>query len=378
MIHIDPRTVILMSGIMSGVMSLVLYSVKRSYPASIRGPGEWSTALLLVFIGGLLGGTRGLLPDQFPIAVGRLFLGTGLYVAYLGTQRFFNVTPHFKPWFFAIGCAMLLQVWFTVVNPNYHVRLAAANTLAFVLFTLQARLLFQQGIRTFARGLTLGVLVIMAAIQAMRFVTSFIWPVGNDLFDTSIQHTIYLSSFAFCILIYSVGVMLMASDRLRGELEHLATHDSLTNALTRRCINDLIETELERCRRHGRSMALLMIDLDHFKTINDTYGHQAGDQVLIAFAARVNALLRGADQLGRFGGEEFIVLLPDTSPDEARQVAERIRVDCAQAGAGPSYTVSIGVSTNQDKADTLETLLGRADAAVYQAKALGRNRIEAG
>ena len=119
-----------------------------------------------------------------------------------------------------------------------------------------------------------------------------------------------------------------------------------------------------------------MMDLDHFKTVNDNYGHQAGDRVLVSFVAQVNALLRGPDQLGRFGGEEFMALLPDTSLDEAISVAERIRAACKLVGNEPSCTVSIGITTNRQDTDTLDTLLARADAAMYRAKANGRNRVE--
>jgi diguanylate cyclase (GGDEF)-like protein len=124
-------------------------------------------------------------------------------------------------------------------------------------------------------------------------------------------------------------------------------------------------------------MALLLIDLDHFKVVNDTYGHQGGDQALISFVNEVNALLRQPDLLGRLGGEEFLVLLPETTRDEAIAVAERIRETCARERPGPTCTTSIGVTTNLSVSDTMDTLLARADAAMYRAKHNGRNRVEA-
>jgi diguanylate cyclase (GGDEF)-like protein len=125
-------------------------------------------------------------------------------------------------------------------------------------------------------------------------------------------------------------------------------------------------------------MALLMLDLDHFKTINDTYGHMTGDQVLISFVARVRDQLRRPDQLGRFGGEEFILLLPDTPPESALVVAERIRTAVARASDGlPAITVSIGVTSNRPDEADIDELLARADRALYMAKTGGRNRIAA-
>jgi len=373
---IDPRTVILLGSIMSGLMSLVLYSLKRSYPPSIKGLGEWSAALLIVFVGGVLAAGLGKLPDFIAISVARFLVASGLYFAYVGTQRFFGVTPRVAPWMALITGVTLVQTWFIFVEPNYHVRLVLANALTGYLFAMHAYLVLKQGSPTLARVLTIGVLVAMAVIMLMRLVTSFIWPVGNDIFETSPQHVIYVSSFVFCILLLSISLVLMATERLRTELEHLATHDSLTSALTRRHMNEACQQELKRCRRHGHSMALLMIDMDHFKAVNDTHGHQTGDQVLINFVVKVNALLRQPDQLGRFGGEEFVLLLPETSLEEAGFVAERIRAVCALAGQEPSCTVSIGVTSKQQDSDTVDTLMTRADAAMYRAKANGRNRVE--
>jgi diguanylate cyclase (GGDEF)-like protein len=376
MIQIDPRTVILLAGVQSGLMALVLYALKRNYPASIKGIGEWSAALLLVFFGSVLATGHGTLHELISISLARFLIASGLYLTYVGTQRFFGVTPRVWPWMTVITGVTLAQMWFTFVEPSYHVRLALANVLAGCLFAAHALLLFRQGATTFARALALVVTASMSIIQWMRLVSSFFWPMGADVFETAPYHVVYVTSLAFCILLLSISLVLMATERLRTELEHLAMHDSLTNALTRRHMNEACEKELERCRRHGRSMALLVMDLDHFKRINDTHGHQAGDRVLVNFVLMVNTLLRLPDQLGRFGGEEFVALLPDTTLDEAVVVAERIREACAGAAQAPGVTVSIGVTTNQKDKDTIDTLLTRADAAMYRAKDLGRNRVE--
>jgi len=375
---IDPRTVLLLTGSMGGLMSLVLYSLKRNYPASIEGLGDWSAALLLLFAGGLLVAGRGKLPNVVSISVSSFLLWSGLYLAYVGTQRFFGAKPRIAPWMALITGLALVQLWFSLVEPSYHMRLVLSTVVTACLAGVHAWLIFRQGSITFARGLAVGVLLFLFGAQVMRLVTSFSapFPLNAEFFDTSALQLTYITSFAFSVLLFSISAVLMATDRLRIELEHLANHDSLTNALTRRHMDDACRSELERCRRHGRSMALLIMDLDHFKEVNDTYGHQAGDQALINFVAGVNALLRGPDQLGRFGGEEFVALLPDTSLDEAISVAERIRDACTLAGQAPACTVSIGVTTNRKDNDSVDTLLARADAALYRAKAAGRNRVE--
>jgi diguanylate cyclase (GGDEF)-like protein len=243
------------------------------------------------------------------------------------------------------------------------------------IFVAQALLVWRHGGKAFSARLIIVVALFESGILAIRCVTALTEPVGLGLFDASSTQTVYLVANSFTMLTFTVGLVLMATDRLRAELEQLATHDPLTNALTRRALIDACEQELERCRRHDREMSLLLLDLDHFKLINDTHGHLAGDRVLRDLVTRISALLRSPDQLGRFGGEEFVVLLPETGLDEALVVAERIRKEAALAKDLPTCTVSIGVATHRPDDALVDALLARADAALYKAKALGRNRV---
>ena len=378
MMRIDSQTVILLTGLMGGLMSLVMYSLQRNYPASIKGLGHWCIAFVLLFLAGVLIGGRGTLPEIITISLANLLMWSGVYLSYAGTQLFFGVRPRTWPWMLLITAGLLSSLWFSVVTPNYVIRLACFTALMALLFAVHAWLILRQGPLTFAKALTGLVLLAMAGIQLMRLVTSPMIPPQSGITDPSIYQVIYITSFAFATLLLSIGLVLMATDRLRAELEHLATHDSLTNALTRRHMDDACRMELERSRRNGRSTALLMMDLDHFKAINDTHGHQTGDQVLTNFVIKVNALLRPADQLGRFGGEEFVLLLPETSLEDALQVAERIRAVCAEPAQRAACTVSIGVASTLNERDTVDALLARADAAMYRAKDNGRNRIESG
>lgn len=376
MIHVDPRTVILLSGVMSAFMAVILFALKRSYPSTIKGLGGWAVALALVSVASVLASFLGQAPNFVAISIPRLLLPTGLFLTYAGTQRFFGVTPRYWPWLVLIGVVVLVQMWFTFVEPSFMVRLVLSNALAACLFIAFANLIRKQGLSSFARFLTMGVVLVMLGILTMRIATAFLWPVGRDLFDNSPQQLVYITSFSFCIVLLSVSLILLAAERLHSEVAYLASHDSLTNALTRRHMNEVCATELVRSQRSGRSMALLVMDLDHFKVINDTQGHQRGDQVLVDFVTMVNGLLRRPDQLGRFGGEEFVALLPETSLQEAMGVAERIRAACMAPGPQPRCTVSIGVSTNLEAGDSVDTVIARADAAMYRAKTKGRNRVE--
>lgn len=171
----------------------------------------------------------------------------------------------------------------------------------------------------------------------------------------------------------------------RDELERLAHTDSLTGVINRRHFLELAEQELERAHRHGDALSILMIDIDHFKRINDQYGHQTGDIALQRLTSWCLAVLRSFDVFGRLGGEEFVALLPRSDAVGAREVAERLRltVEAAEIVLDDSlrirFTISVGVTTlsavPDGKRKTIETLLNQADQALYQAKNAGRNRV---
>lgn len=174
-----------------------------------------------------------------------------------------------------------------------------------------------------------------------------------------------------------------ALKQTRDQLEALATTDPLTGALNRRAVSEAAQAELRRARRHGKPVAVLLLDVDHFKRVNDTHGHRVGDRVLQQVSAACRALLREIDSFGRWGGEEFIVLLPETGLEAALVVAERVRETVASVvvpaddGGAVAVTTSIGVASLGVGDESMEELLARADAALYQAKREGRNRVQA-
>ena len=171
-------------------------------------------------------------------------------------------------------------------------------------------------------------------------------------------------------------------ERMIEELTRLSRTDVLTDTANRRAFMEELEKEYDRARRHGHPMSVVMIDLDHFKAINDRHGHAAGDAALRTFAAVVRPLLRSTDVFARTGGEEFALLLPETGLAEACSLAERLRDAVAEATVenGESIfgiTASFGVAELSSVDATAYSILNRADRALYEAKRSGRNRIEA-
>lgn len=182
----------------------------------------------------------------------------------------------------------------------------------------------------------------------------------------------------------SVGKRLVeADDRLKeysAEMERLATIDSLTDVLNRRRFFQLAQKELRRAVRYGRELSVLMVDIDYFKKINDTYGHAVGDEALRCVATACHQGLRENDLFGRLGGEEFAALLPETPIASAESVAERLRMAVEAAVVASSQgevkmTASIGVAALLPGENNIEALLRRADDALYAAKDQGRNRV---
>lgn len=167
------------------------------------------------------------------------------------------------------------------------------------------------------------------------------------------------------------------------ELRFQATHDALTQLWNRGALLDLLRTEVQRTRRTRTSLGVLMIDADHFKPVNDTWGHLTGDAVLVEMARRILHATRGYDMAGRYGGEEFLVLLPGCGPDQTLGSAERLRSAIAAEpfdGGGHEIplTVSIGATVVPDFAENETEILSLADFALYEAKSQGRNRTVLG
>ncbi|HVW55516.1 MAG TPA: diguanylate cyclase [Rhizobiaceae bacterium] len=181
------------------------------------------------------------------------------------------------------------------------------------------------------------------------------------------------------------GRMLIYSDvtdivRAAEELERLATVDGMTGIYNRRHFLNLADREWERARRYQRPISFLMIDIDHFKNINDSFGHQVGDAVIVHLAEVARGCKRDADVLARVGGEEFALLLPETGLEEAMIVAERLRVEVSQTKfplmpAQIESTISIGAASAADHMREFSILMRTADEALYEAKRRGRNRV---
>lgn len=369
----------LMTTLMCGAMSVVMFSVYLSFRREVHGPGLWSAGLALLVGAAILFSSRGIVPDAVALlgANGALLLGIGLSM--LGTEKFYGQAPSVRCYALACGAALGGMAWWQLVRPDFSVRVAIFSLTVFLFYARQAQLVLVHGERHFSSMFFGLLMLVQAGVVLARGVAALAHGGASvDLMVAGTNASIYLAVANFMALLLSVAFMMLATRRLQTILERRSTHDPLTQVLNRRGFGDAYLREKARLRRHRRPLALLSIDLDYFKSINDSHGHAVGDQVLTHVAGLISSVLRESDCVARFGGEEFIVLMPDTAPHHAIKVAERIcyLLRHAERRALPACTVSIGVACQASEHEELEQLLSRADAALYQAKENGRDRIE--
>lgn len=226
---------------------------------------------------------------------------------------------------------------------------------------------------------TAALYVVFGLMTAIRCLGILFWGVPHNFFIASTSQLFGFLGFYILIVGIPVGYFWMTSTRLYANQEMLARTDSLTGLLNRRGLEEHALREIKRSRRHRTPLTVLAMDLDHFKSINDRYGHETGDAVLCSVAKALAAAMRSYDVAARLGGEEFIALLVDTNAQNAATTAERLRstfeaLDVYADSQRLKFTASFGIAMFQPD-DTLESVLRRADQALYAAKLAGRNRV---
>ncbi|RYY81122.1 MAG: GGDEF domain-containing protein [Comamonadaceae bacterium] len=384
---LDPRSIIVLAGAMGLLMSIVMFSMRRSYPPSIRGLREWTLAPLVSCASTVLFALRGVLPDFVSIVLANMVLFQGCILYYAGSQLFLGHERDTRLWSAVTLLLGPVLFWFSDVQPSYAARLTVFTLAIAALFFAHGRLYVRHRMESVGMRLMTALLLLQSLVAGLRFASVIAGEAGIGLFEATWLQSIYIIMYSVTALLLSIAAVLMATERVRLEFEFMATHDPLTGVLNRRALMARCEHDVKRARRgdDDGALALLMLDADHFKRVNDEFGHQTGDEVLRELTLRLQAPLPPAARLGRYGGEEFLVVLLGLAHDDARAVAERLRTEAgepfaaqsslAEAGIG-RLSVSIGLAVFQGPADTLDALLARADAALYRAKAQGRDRVE--
>ena len=362
---------------MAGGLMLVTWLQNRTESALLG----WGAAYLCGAVGAALFGGRGQIPDVWSINIANAFMIAAAGLAWAGV-RMFDRRP-VALWYALVGSA----VWLAALSVGeFHQSLYARAALGSTISATYAGLAAWELWRGRRDGLLARRLATcMFAFQCMVFLSRIPMTWFAGIPPGGVMHVTWLPFGIFEALLYTFGsaflLMTMIKERAEAQHKRAAVIDPLTGVPNRRGFVDRAESVLARCREEGQPVSVMLFDLDHFKRINDTYGHQAGDNVLVEFCRAAQQTFRPDDIFARLGGEEFVCMLPGTKLQAAFGIAERIRRDFDGVGRGGDAadvhaTVSIGVSNSLDAGGDLAALLGAADKALYRAKAKGRNRVE--
>ncbi len=386
---LDNRTLTVLQVAVSTMLFVVMLNglrTQKTYP----GFNRWMLAKLPAALGWLVISLRGLIPDWLSVVVGNGLLITGGILTYEGIRQFRG-----KPFRDVFNYALFVflvsgVVYFTWIWPNVNARVILVSASGAIIVARCVFELFGNTPRELRSSywFTGAMFILYDLVLILRVYKSCTLPALTNPFDADLWQNVLLLVTNVVGIGWTFGFFMMSNHRLAIELQtaelelrEMATIDVLTGALNRRAFVEVSQREFARSCRSGRPIALLMMDIDFFKDFNDTYGHLNGDAMLCGVIDICRRQLREVDILARWGGEELVVLLPDTEEADCLRVAERLRFVVAGLSVptekGDAYTtVSIGCALLKAEHENIDALLRQADSALYEAKRSGRNCVK--
>jgi diguanylate cyclase (GGDEF)-like protein len=391
----NPVKLLLLFGIAQLTLLLLMSFQAWLSPVLVAPARRFISGMVLAIAAVLLALGRGHLPALMTVVASGLLQLAAVRQVYTAVVELFGLAPlpRLERWMAFVGAAALVSIWalgaFGVAPDLVRARPATIGLpLCFTAWCVQQR--FLHGTPK-PRSLGTTYMIAAAAIATVNHITRSVGPLllppGTDPFDTPLA-IVATALMLVSAMLGFVGLLLEAERRSRAALEAHnerlvidASTDPLTGLANRRRLEAAGAVEIARARRYDWPVAVLMLDLDHFKAINDRFGHVVGDAVLRDVARLAGADLRGQDVLARWGGEEFALMLPQCAQDDAVRVGERIlkalHVAPLPGLGGARVTMSIGVAVVAEGDTTLSSAVERADAALYRAKHEGRDRVVA-
>lgn len=380
----DIRTAVLLGAALALLIGTMMLAVSATQPDIHRGTMRWWVAGAFSYaLGFALTGMREWIWIGWSAVLANGLIAAGLACFGIALRRFFGL-PEWRQRLLAVApVTMLLTALLLFAFPMAEIRqglislifaVACAVCVQSIYGHKQSRALSQHILGFY---FILGLAMLMVRSATMFFSVNA--PV-DSIFEFSLLTACVYVGGVLLPVVGTIAFLLMCAERSQSELEQVARIDHLTGIYNRGAVEGLAGRMIATSLRHGTPMSLMVVDIDHFKRINDELGHAAGDKALLAIVQMLQALVRSCDLLGRLGGEEFVVLMPDTDAVQARRAAERMRaeVECTPVaffGTFRSITVSIGVSEFRFEDADFGRLLQRADRALYAAKHTGRNLV---
>lgn len=377
---LDPRTLIIVTAVTLIVTSSAVllggYVNRRS-----RGVKRLVSGYLLMATGVGLGATQDIITPLLSKYSANMLILVGLYLAWMGVRQLQHMS--LMPRRYSLSGFILIALLFALLGLDQQflaLRIMLFSIIAGALSLLMARELLVVAHRNISDVYTGTLFVLLGITFLARAVAANVLPVGENLLLTN-THTIltYLAVIVINLLL-AFGYIMMMTERLEQRLRNLADTDYLTGMNCRRAFVEQVERILARAQIDRHSVSMILLDIDDFKKINDTYGHAAGDEVLRDFASNMSDFFRVGDVLGRIGGEEFGVVLANITTAQAKDIAERLRqvfeaslIDIGKHSI--QAKVSIGVASTHHGNSSFVELYHRADEALYEAKKCGKNCV---
>ncbi len=352
--------------------------IPRSIPG-LRGIRELSWALALAILSVVLLGLRPWAPALLTILVANAALYASFLLIYRTTAVVLRQDAPFLGWGVGLCIAVLPAFgYYTWVRPDIVPRILLSSGVLAVVAFWTGLLLFRHRSADlgYSARTVAGFQVSAVALHVVRCILTVLYPprdfVHLGWIQTGFSYGQLILGIAMCC-----GIIWLSVCEHRSELERMALTDPLTRLLNRRAFEEVLGRQMERCRRSGATLGLILVDLDHFKEINDRHGHFVGDEVIRRVSGVLIRITRPLDALARYGGEEFAVLLPDVGEEQAEQIAERLRAEIEQLSQDApdmKVTASIGAAIRRS-AETPSEFLERCDEALYRSKRAGRNLV---
>ncbi|WP_100960552.1 GGDEF domain-containing protein [Bosea sp. FBZP-16] len=377
---LDLRTIYLAGALTCVILGLVQLSAYATGRFE-RWPLWWGLSNILIGLGLIGVGLRGIIPDIVSIPLANTVSWIGYLLILFGVRSFAGRPARLPLYLLAVAAALPLFLWNEPDGFVKRVVLVAVLVMACDMLLVREGLLLWRRERLASGAILAALFAPTVVLFAIRGYLAATGQLGTELFPANDANQWVAATGTAFLLLRGSALLLLAAERNRNTLVAIAQHDPLTGAMNRSGLERaMARIATDAGKRPGR-LTLLLIDIDHFKSLNDTHGHAAGDRILQLFAEAARSELRASDVLARHGGDEFVALLPHMSTRDAVRVANRIRSAFGRALAGRDGvtlqpTLSIGVAEGNAASNELEALLEQADEALYRSKRLGRDRVQ--
>lgn len=370
----DNRTLLSCQFLLAGIFATLFFGMRRSYP-NLRGIGSVALSFLFGAPGVLLLFMRGLAPKFLTITTANLLIFAAFTLFCRGVLRFLDDEQSVRVLWISNLIALAVIFYYSHIREQAAPRIIAASLAAAMSRGLIAyKLLQHSDRRAYKRSFGIVMLIFCALSITRVFVVAVVGAPGNYLQQDAVE-TLPLAGNVIYLCVIGLFFANLINKRLLAMLRSESERDPLTGILNRRGIEQRLKCEFKRIERSGSTLSIALIDIDFFKSINDSAGHPAGDKAIRQVATAISSHLRAYDSLGRFGGDEFLLILPQTSGADALAVVDRITKTTRGfywPGSNVPVTLSIGL-TEATPGESTAAMIARADKALYAAKHDGRN-----